>query len=158
MSESYEEILEGETLMRSAPGTRHELVCAQLHRRVSGSIQNVATTKLLSTRSIIQLGPGTMVRPDLVLVTVATGKPWLIAEVIDSRDHRPDTVLKKQIYEDSNIPRLWMVDPRYDNVEIYHGTQHGLALQKILAGREVLRESLLPQLEVTISELFAMPQ
>ena len=27
--------------------------------------------------------------------------------------------MKKQIYEDLNLPRLWMIDPRYNNVEVY---------------------------------------
>lgn len=156
MSDAYEEILEGESYVRSAPGARHETICARLHERITASLQNNAATKILSARSIIQISPGTMVRPDLALLTVATGKAWLIAEIVDSRDHRPDTVLKKQIYEDVNLPRLWMIDPRYDNVEIYHGTPHGLALQKILAGRELVRESLLPQLEMTVNELFGI--
>ena len=53
------------------------------------------------------------------------------------------------------MPRLWMVDPRYNNVEIYHGSPHGLALQHIYAGREVLTEKLLPTLRVVVAELFA---
>jgi Uma2 family endonuclease len=156
MSQAYEEILEGETLVRSAPGPRHETICQRLHERVTASLQNNVATKILAARSIIQISPGTMVRPDLALVTAATGKAWLVAEIVDSRDHRADTVLKKQIYEDLNLPRLWMIDPRYDNVEIYHGTPHGLALQKILAGRELVRESLLPQLALTVNELFGV--
>jgi Uma2 family endonuclease len=47
-----------------------------------------------------------------------------------------------------------MIDPRYDNVEIYHGTPYGLALQQILAAREVLLEKLLPALRIGISDLF----
>jgi len=74
---------------------------------------------------------------------------------VSSDDHRPDTVLKKQIYEELNIPRLWMIDPRYDNVEVYHGSQYGLMLKGILAGKEVLTEQLLPKLQVTIADLFS---
>jgi Uma2 family endonuclease len=48
-----------------------------------------------------------------------------------------------------------MVDPRYDNVEMHHATQHGLALKGILSGSESLREALLPGLELTVRELFA---
>ena len=62
-----------------------------------------------------------MLRPDLALVTAATGKIWLAAEIVDSHDHRPDTVLKKGLYEDYNLARLWMIDPRYNNGELYHG-------------------------------------
>src|SRR2546430_16815988 len=99
------------------------------------------------------MASGTLVQPDLALVTVATGK-MLAAEIISSDDHRPDTVTKKQIYEELNIPRLWMIDPRYDNVEVYHGSQYGLMLKRILAGRETLTEQLLPTLQLTIAELF----
>jgi len=154
MSDPYEEIVDGETYLRMPPGARHEIICSRLHDLVAAATSAVSTTRLLERRSVVQLSSGTMVRPDLTLVTVATGKIWLAAEIINSDDHRPDTVMKKQIYEDLNIPRLWMIDPRYDNVEIYHGSQYGLMLKGILAGKEILKEQLLPSLQVTITELF----
>ena len=70
-------------------------------------------------------------------------------------DHRTDTVVKKEIYETIRVPRLWMVDPRYDNVEIYHSTEFGLVLKGILAGSEVLAEKLVPEFQFVIAELFA---
>ena len=154
MSEPYEEIIEGETLLRRPPGSRHEAICDRLHELVMASLGNVSSTRLLPPRCIVQVTPGTMLRPDLALVATATGKLWLVAEIVSSDDHRPDTVLKKQIYEELNIPRLWMVDPRYDNVEIYHGSQYGFALKQILAHREVLTESALPNFSVAMTELF----
>ena len=154
--EPYEEIINGETLLRAAPGARHERICAFLHGAISAALISNSVTAILGPRSIIQLSAGTMVRPDLSLVTIATGKPWLIAEIINSADHRADTVIKKALYEDLNVPRLWMIDPRYDNLERYEGTPYGLVLRGILTGREVLRESLLPQLGLRIEELFAV--
>jgi hypothetical protein len=74
---------------------------------------------------------------------------------VNSEDHRPDTVIKKQIYEEIKLPRLWMVDPRYDNVETYHGSEYGLMLKGILAGRESLSEKLIPEFHIGIAELFA---
>jgi len=53
------------------------------------------------------------------------------------------------------VPRLWMIDPRYDNIEVYHATEYGLKLIGILAGREVLEERLLPEFQITVGELFA---
>ncbi len=155
MSEPYEEILEGESHLRFGPGRRHEIICERLHGRVAACLEHSTVSRLLPPRSVIRISPGTMVRPDLVLVTAATGRPWLVAEIIDAGDHRIDTVVKKQIYEEVNLPRLWMIDPRYDNVEIYHGTPHGMALQKILASRELLRESLLPGFELVVEDLFS---
>ena len=154
VSEPYEEIVEGETYLRMPPGARHELICSRLHDLVAASLVNISTARLLPRRSIVQISSGTLVRPDVALITSATGKIWLAAEVISSDHHRPDTVVKKQIYEDLNIPRLWMIDPRYDNVEIYHGSQYGLMLKGILAGKETLTEPLLPTLKISVAELF----
>jgi len=154
MSQPYEEIVEGETLLRASPSQRHETICARLHSYVSASITETSTTRLLPPRSVVQLAPGTLLRPDLALVTVATGKLWLAAEIVHAGDHRTDTVVKKAIYEECKIPRLWMLDPRYDNVEIYHDSQYGLLLKGILAGSDVLTETLLPGLKVVISDLF----
>jgi len=158
MSESYQEILEGAPLIRSAPGPRHELICARLHESVRASVADLASARLLAPRSEIRLSSHTTVRPDLALITVKTGKLWLAAEIISSNDHRPDTVVKKQLYEEMKLPRLWMIDPRYDNVEVYHGSPYGLILKQMLAGRETLTEKLLPEFELTIAELFQIPQ
>ncbi|HMD55186.1 MAG TPA: Uma2 family endonuclease, partial [Phycisphaerae bacterium] len=92
---------------------------------------------------------------DLALVTAATGKLFLAVEIISRDDHQTDTVTKKEIYEKIRVPRLWVVDPRYDNVEVYHCTEWGLALKGILAGSEVLSDKLIPQFQVTIADLFA---
>jgi len=154
----YEETIEGERLVRRPPGTRHEIICARLHETVRASVADLAATRLLTPRSEIQLTPDTSVCPDLALIAVATGKLWLAAEIISADDHRADTVVKKQLYEDWKLPRLWMIDPRYDNVEIYHGSQYGLMLTAMLAGREILTEKLLPEFQITVADLFSTPQ
>ena len=114
------------------------------------------STRLLSPRTPLPVAPKSILRPDLALIATATGRLWLVAEVISSDDHHhADTVDKKSVYEEIKLPRLWMVDPRYDNVEIYHGTPYGLSLKRVLAGRELLTEALLPGFQYAIHELFA---
>jgi hypothetical protein len=154
VSQPYEELLEGDSVLRLAPGKRHELVCARLHALVAASVANFSGTRLLPARTRVQLASHTYVCPDLALVTTATGKLWLAAEIVSSEDHRPDTVVKKQLYESAKVARLWMVDPRYDNLEVYHASQYGLMLKGILAGSERLTEKLLPEFELGIAELF----
>lgn len=155
MSAPYTEILDGQNFRRAAPGPRHELICGRLHATVQASVANLASTVLLAPRSEVKLSSDTTVCPDLALVAKATGKLWLAVEIVNSDDHNPDTVVKKQLYEEVKLPRLWMVDPRYDNVEVYHGTEYGLMLKGILAGREALSEKLIPEFHLTIAELFA---
>ena len=154
MSPPYEELLQGAPTLRVSPGSRHEQICAQLHRSVRGSVANLNSTCLLAARTAVQVAPDTILRPDLALMTVPNNKLWLAAEIVNSEDHAPDTVVKKQIYEEIRLPRLWMIDPRYDNVEVYHATQYGMVLKGILAGAEVLSEKLLPEFQIVIQQLF----
>jgi Uma2 family endonuclease len=155
MSRPYEEILEGETLPRSAPGERHEKILQRLHRELAVCVNGLASTQLLTPRSPVQVSRLTLIRPDLALVTAASGKLFLAVEIVSRDDHRADTVVKKEIYEQLRVPRLWMVDPRYDNVEVYHAFEFGLQLKGILAGSEILSEKLVPQFKLTIAEIFA---
>jgi len=153
----YEEILDGNPLPRSAPGIRHEQICGRLHAAMAASVANIGSTQLLAPRTKIQVSRSTTICPDLALITAATGKLWLAVEIVHTGDHHADTVIKKEIYETVRVPRLWMVDPRYDNVEIYHSTEFGLVLKGILAGSEVLAEKLVPEFQFVIAELFATP-
>jgi Uma2 family endonuclease len=155
MSVAYAEMLNGAPLARRAPGARHELICGRLHKWMRASVEDFAGTRLLAPRSEVRLSLRHTVCPDLTLVAAATGKAWLVAEIVSSEDHQPDTVIKKQIYEEMKLPRLWMIDPRYDNVEVYHSNEYGLILKNILAGQEFLTEKLLPEFQLIITELFA---
>src|SRR5579883_1724039 len=105
MSDPYEEILEGEICLRLPPGERHEIIRERLHQRVAESLVSLTSAKLLPARSMVQLARETKVRPDLALLTAATNKLWLVAEIVNSGDHNPDTVLKKTLYGQASLPR-----------------------------------------------------
>lgn len=155
MSAPYEETLQGESLIRHPPGERHERICHRLHGLMGASVDALQSAQLLAARSRVVISERIALCPDLALVTTATRKLWLAAEIIDGHDHHADTVIKKQLYEDMRIPRLWMIDPRYDNVEVYHASPYGLSLKGILAGTEVLTDKLIPEFQVSMEELFA---
>ena len=157
MSEPYEEIINGETVLRLPPRPRHEEILQKLHRRITNAVAQLSTTRLLPPRTRIDIGPipKHSLRPDLALVTVASDRLWLVAEIISSDDHHADTVDKKAVYEEMKLPRLWMIDPRYDNVEVYYGTTYGITLKRILATRDLLTEALLPGFQMGLHELFS---
>ena len=157
MSSSYEELLQGTPTARVSPGTRHEQILERLHRCVHASVANLTSTALVAARSAVRVAPDSILRPDLALMTVPGSRLWLAAEIVNSEDHAPDTVIKKQIYEEIKIPRLWMLDPRYDNVEVYHASPYGMMLKGILAGSELLTEKLLPEFQISVEELFRAP-
>lgn len=155
MNVPYQETLLGEAHLRLPPGDRHEQICRRLHALMTASVDAFRSTRLLEPRTKIVVAENTIISPDLSLLASATGKLWMAVEIIHGADHHVDTVIKKQIYEDLRIPRLWMLDSRYDSVEVYHASPYGLRMKQSLAGREHLEEPLIPEFQVCVNDLFA---
>ena len=154
MRELYEEQLDGQTVLRSSPSSSHEILCDRIQRRLDATLSPNSTLKLLPRRSPLQLSPKTKVRPDLALVKTSEQRPYLFVEILLPGDHTADTVLKKNLYQIFRLPRLWIVDPRYGNVEVYATGNYGFRLETILAHRELLSDPLLPAFQCSMKELF----
>jgi Uma2 family endonuclease len=155
MSEPYEETINGDCLFRSAPSGAHELLVGRLHGLVAASLPPNSALKLLAPRTEVDLGETGRIQPDLCVVRAPGERIYLVAEVLLPGDHHVDTVVKKQLWADMRLPRLWMVDPRYLNVEVYASTEFGFTLQDILANRHALTDPNLPGLSCPMRELFA---
>ncbi len=160
MSEAYEEIIQGETVDRRAPPSSHELLVARLHALVGRCLPANSTLQLLPPRARLQLADDCVLCPDLAVIradpTLAgPARLYLVAEVLSAGDHHVDTFIKKQIWSDVRLPRLWMVDPRYLNVEVYGLGEYGFTLTDILAHHHPLSDPHLPGLGCSMDELFA---
>ncbi|MBI2497449.1 MAG: Uma2 family endonuclease [Opitutae bacterium] len=160
MSEAYEELLQGETVCRQPPSSEHELLVTRLHDLVTRSLPLNSALRLLPRRSELQLEEHSVLRPDLAIVRTDPGSDstavlYLVAEVLQPGDHHVDTVLKKQLWADAQLPRLWIVDPRYLNVEVYGCGEYGFTLFDILAHHHPLTDPHMPGLSCTMDELFA---
>ena len=155
MSDPYQELIDGETFIRGPLNAPHELQCDRLHAWVSAHLPANSAFKLLPRRTPVTLRPGTDICPDLALVRRADSQLYLAAEVLQPGDHHPDTVLKKQIYSDCRAPRLWIVDSRYQNVEVYGTTAIGFRLESILASNHSLADAALSGASLAVADLFA---
>jgi len=160
MSEFYEEVILGEVASRRPPPPAHETLVGRLHALVAGSLPSSSTLQLLPPRASLQLADDCILRPDLTLVRTEPGlsgpaRLYLVAEVLLPGDHHLDTVIKKQLWSDLRLPRLWLVDPRYLNVEVYGLGEYGFTLIDILAHHHPLTDPHLPGLGCSMDELFA---
>ena len=144
MSQAYKETLNGTPLLRSPPGARHERICRRLHESFTPAWRTWRAPICCPRARTSASRPDNPGPPRSLPGHLSHQQVWLAAEIVSSDDHAPDTVLKKQVYEEIRLPRLWMIDPRYDNVEIYHASQYGLVLKDILAGSEILTETSCP--------------
>ena len=155
MPDPYEELIDGETFIRGPLNAPHELLCARLHSWVASHLPANSVLKLLPRRTTVTLRPGPDICPDLALVRRDNHELYLAAEVLQPGDHHPDTVLKKQVYADCRAPRLWIVDSRYQNVEIYATGTAGFRLEWILASHESLTDAALSAGSYRVADIFA---
>ena len=161
MNEAYEELIEGQRVQRRTPTPEHETLVARLHNLVAKSLPLNSTLRLLAPRAEIELDGHSVLRPDLAIVQMSPrvadsrrAPLYLVAEVLQPGDHHVDTVAKKQIWSNGPLPRLWIVDPRYFNVEVYGCGEHGFTLLEILANHHSLTDPHLPGFRSTMPELF----
>lgn len=157
MSEAYEETIGGETVLRRTPGLDHERLVTDLHALVRAALPFNSTLQLLPPRSRLRLADDCILCPDLAAIRLDAGGvavPYLVAEVLLPGDHHLDTFIKKQIWSDLRLPRLWMVDPRYLNIEVYGCSEYGFTLQDILANHHALTDPHLPGLGCSMEEFF----
>ena len=155
MTEPYQERIDHETFIRGPLNAPHELTCDRLHAWVSRHLPANSALKLLPRRTSLTLRPGDEICPDLALVRRDDEQLYLAVEVLQPGDHHTDTVLKKQLYSDCRAPRLWIVDSRYQNVEIYATCTLGFRLESILASNETLTDAALGGIIYPVADLFA---
>ena len=157
MSEAYVETIGGETVLRRTPASDHERLVESLHALVRAALPFNSTLQLLPPRSPLRLADDCVLCPDLAVVRAnpeGVSSPHLVAEVLLPGDHHLDTFIKKQIWSDLRLPRLWMVDPRYLNIEVYGCNEFGFTLQDILANHHPLTDPHLPGLSCSMEEFF----
>ncbi len=160
MSEAYEEVIQGEVASRRPPPAAHETLVNRLHALVAAALTAEAGLQLLPRRASLQLADDCILRPDLTVIRTAPelagpDRLYLVAEVLLPGDHHLDTFVKKQLWSELRLPRLWMVDPRYLNVEVYGVGEYGFTLIDILAHHHPLTDPKLPGLGCSMDELFA---
>ena len=154
MSEPYEERLDGQRVLRTPPPDSHEILCDRIHQWVNRYLPVNSTLKRLPRRTAVALSSLTSMKPDLALVKDNENRAYLFAEVLLPGDHSADTVIKKCLCQQHLLPRLWIIDPRYLNVEVYASGPHGFRLETILANRDCLTDAFLPGLECSMTDLF----
>ena len=155
MADPYEEVLDGRPLIRGPINGPHELLCDRLHAWVAHNLPHNSALQLLRRRSLVKLRPDTEIRPDLALIRRNDPRLYLAVEVLQNSDRHPDTVIKKNILAACLVPRLWIVDGRYQNIELYVTNGGRFRLEAILTDNDLLSDAALSGARYLLSDLFA---
>jgi Uma2 family endonuclease len=162
---AYYELINGVIMKKSAPAPQHQRISMRLSRIISTYILEAKKGELLAAPVDLFLDDYNAVQPDLVFVAndnqhIVTsdgivGIPDLIVEIISPSSVMRDRVDKKNLYERLNVKEYWIIDPAYQDIEIYsilNGRYELLSGVTMLEG--ALKSNILDGISIDLKELF----
>lgn len=163
------ELLNGEIVKYSAPESKHQIVSANLFRKLDGYVFEKKLGRVLYAPISVFLDEYNAPQPDLLFVSTRNqeiiqqkgvmGVPDLMVEIVSPgsviRDSQlPLRVRKKEIYEQSGVPEYWIVDPKYFTIEVYELTDSGYALFQDVEGEGTIESKVIKGLEIDVGDIF----
>lgn len=157
------ELLNGEIVKYSAPESKHQIVSANLFRKLDGYFEKKLGRGLYAPISVF-LDEYNAPQPDLLFVSTQNqeiiqqkgvmGVPDLMVEIVSPGSVVRDRVHKKEIYEQAEVPEYWIVDPKYFTVEVYELTDSGYALFEDVEGEGTIESKVIEGLKIDVGDIF----
>ena len=159
------ELVNGRMVHRPPAGTRCTAIARRLQRRLAHAADRTGVV-VLEPRQGLELPTGDTLVPDVAMLsasrwagaTPSAGDllrvvPELVVEVLRERDTkaRGET---REIYERAGVEEHWVVDPLLRTVTVLVRHRDRFELGEVLAGSDVLRPALLPELQLPLAQLF----
>jgi Uma2 family endonuclease len=161
------EIINGELFVTRAPHWNHQSTCGNIYTELKKWSAETKLGEPAIAPGIIFAG-GDNVIPDLVWASNQvlasmdqaghlTVAPELVIEVLSSgtENERRDKIIKLRLYSDQAVQEYWLVDWRFQQVEIYRFNQQDLEIVKTLSVAEKISTPLLPNFSCDLVNFFA---
>ncbi len=121
------EIVDGDHYVNPAPNSYHQLISGRIYFQLYSQITLGKLGWVFVAPIDVQLSSFDIVQPDLVVVlndrksiltkSKIAGVPSLIIEILSPGTVNYDRELKKQLYQRSEVPEYWIVDPDEELIE-----------------------------------------
>ena len=157
------EIHAGELSVTAAPGSKHQIVSANLFRALDGHVRGRGIV-FYAPLDVI-LSDTTVVQPDIMYVATdrlalisgrgIEGAPTLVVEILSPSTTPIDRTTKMQLYARHGVPWYWIVDPDNRVVEVYRLADGGYALSRRATGDEPLTAEPLIELVIPLASIWA---
>ncbi|HEX4963421.1 MAG TPA: Uma2 family endonuclease [Thermoanaerobaculia bacterium] len=157
------EIFDGELFESPVPTLPQQRTVQRLARAFEEAVRD--GSRVISPQADVILAPGTVARPDLLLVLAdhlaivgdaVRGAPDLILEVLSPATVRLDRVIKMDAYARYSVPEYWLADGNAKLIEIFRLDRHAQLYRLAETCRPGDRAGtpLVPGLAVEVGRLF----
>src|SRR5262245_31936834 len=123
------ELIDGRHFVSPAPSSYHQKLALRLAREFLERVEEPALGEVMIAPFDVHLGRGSVVQPDLVVVTQKnrslvghaklTGVPDLLVEILSPSRRNYDRRIKRKKYERAGVREFWIVDPEVPCIEQY---------------------------------------
>ncbi len=125
----YYELINGYIMKKSVPRPQHQRISMRLSIQLGIFIRENRIGELFASPIDVFLDDLNAVQPDLVFIPTEKqamitddgiiGIPDLMIEIISPSSVIRDRVDKKNLYERLNVKEHWIIDPQYQDIEVY---------------------------------------
>jgi Uma2 family endonuclease len=159
------EIIDGELYVTPSPSLRHQDLSMRLTRILLLYLEAHPIGRLFAAPLDVIFSDFDVVEPDLLFVSHERGEilqdwvrgsPDLCVEILSPTTRRTDELIKRRLYERTDVREYWIVDPELESLKVYRRTEAGLPRVAELSAEnhDTLTTPLLPGLFVRLDELF----
>lgn len=159
------QLIEGELVMSPSPTTQHQIISANLFKKISAFIDEKKAGLLLYSPVDIYLDDENVFQPDLVFVSQQRrdiikddglhGAPDVVIEILSPSTAYYDMKKKFKIYEKFGVKEYWIVDPEMKNIQLFSLSEQGKYLMSIdVTGQGAVASGVLKGFEIVLDDVF----
>ncbi len=160
------ELVDGVLYMAPAPNIRHQNAVLEVASHFRTHVKLTGLGQVLTAPTDVQLAVDTVVQPDVIVIlkehldrmkeTRIVGAPDLVVEVASPGTITYDRREKYDTYALHGVSEYWLVDPKYQTVEVLTLENGRYVLFGLFKQQEYLRSKVVPSMsEVRVEQLFA---
>lgn len=163
---SIYELIHGKIVKRASPNTPHQEVSFKLSVEFGIYNKQKKLGRFFTAPYDVYFDEHTAgVQPDLLFVSHErdfiihpgngiVGTPDLVVEIVSPGSVDKDRNLKKEVYEEFAIREYWVVDPKWQSVEVYRMENNRYHLFSFAEKEGMIKSSVLPDFELEVSLIF----
>ncbi|MCL6479787.1 MAG: Uma2 family endonuclease [Peptococcaceae bacterium] len=156
------ELIGGKLIMVPRPGPKHQRVGAEIVTAFKNYLKRNPSGEIFYEVDVLLSGQ--VVSPDLIFISQdrldivkelnIQGAPDLVIELLSPSTAKYDKKEKRHLYLANGIKEYWMVDPDQQLVEVLIAGGNEWRWAGVFDREDVLTTTLLPGLEINLSEIF----
>ena len=163
------EIIDGEHYVTPGPNQRHQVLLGRLYFEIELILrQHPGSGQAFLSPFDVIFTQWDVVEPDLLFIAPdqveiltennVQGPPALVIEILSRGTRKKDEHVKRRLFERGGVREYWIVDPKHDRVTAWRRQPDGSfprVAELFRERQDVLTTPLLPQLTISLAQLFA---